>query len=518
MNRKKIYENQFANAYVMLNEFKVANEVPTPNPITKKPIVKPREVKTAWYDNPNLQTTQDVADVASLGLGLAAAGTGLSVVASPASPFIEAGSTITDLANAGVYGARSVGALTSGEYSKAGEYALDAGLRGLAALPYVGSFGNAAATGKAATRLGPKVMDFVPTPTRTVPRPRPGVSPKPRTTPEVPGKVPTVKPNADVEVPKVPVGVSSKPGIGLSGILDKAGKGAALLWLADKLTGTDTESQGDESGKSIELSNQPQDVSVEKYKPGQFQVGDPSRAMGSAIDASQKAAIANDETMRRRRAIFSEQTVTDKLKEKLNPVRTMTNVVMRDLADKMPSNIVGGNVGTASVDLMKTGRFQDSDVSRPVGQSAFQRRLVKENKNTKIPYPLQAVQFSSEQKKDGKSSSPDVIKFKPGMFELGKLRDYISIFHRKSQERDEMTRTRGIADYFRKPGMQIATDYARSHWNLTDNYAPTGNLLEYTDSELYNKIKKSVHSYLKSKEGEELNKHLNSISKSIDNQ
>jgi len=425
MNRKKIYEHQFSKAYNQLNEFV--------NPSVVK------KTRSAWYDHPHLQTAQDVGDVASLGLAAGAIGTAASGVGLPASPFLELGSTGLDLANAGVYGARAVGALVSGDYGQAGSHALDAGLRGLAAIPYGGTI----AQGGVAARTGPRIVDNVsgfvsPTRMPSIPtRPRPSIPGSPRTptlpNPNLPKttgspKTPTLPSNPSVPVPqrtpKLPGG-GFGPGVGTGVVVGKM-----LRDYGDSNTPQQQEKERMEP-----------DVTVNRYKGGEFEIAKTSEPFGSAIQASISAAQQNDNRFRRSR-MFTES----------NRVR--------------------------------------------VHPSAIQTK-------------------DDDKKKEYKFDELDVIKFKPGVFDIDQLRKYISIFHANREEGDLSRRVRGIHDYFRKPGLDIAKDYARSHWNLSDSYNPTGNILE--NIELYGKIKRSVNSYLKSKEGKVLNDHLNNIKKNIDN-
>jgi len=132
--RRDIYNNQLNMARQKLNETVMtmprssATRTKEETMIETKPVRnRKQEPESAW------QATQDKMDLASLGAA------GVALIPTPASPVAELSSTAIDLANAGIYGARSVGELVSGNYAKAGEHALSAALRTAFAIPYLGT-------------------------------------------------------------------------------------------------------------------------------------------------------------------------------------------------------------------------------------------------------------------------------------------------------------------------------------------------------------------------------------------
>lgn len=106
-----------------------------------------------------LDRIQNAADWASLGLaggGLAATATG---VGAPAGAVATVAGTALDIANAATYGGRAIHSLFTGDVEKAKSHAIDAGLRALFAIPFIGDVAQAGKVMKAASTAAKTAPD-----------------------------------------------------------------------------------------------------------------------------------------------------------------------------------------------------------------------------------------------------------------------------------------------------------------------------------------------------------------------
>jgi hypothetical protein len=166
---------------------------------------------------------------------------------------------------------------------------------------------------------------------------------------------------------------------------------------------------------------------------------------------------------------------------------------------------------------------RDLTPDTPIEREMDRRRraMVEPQPQLESSFPI-AMQYDwdederEQNKKKVKEKEIEVMRIKPGVFELPEpLRGrhpYLSAFDREdSGERSRRTQ-RGISQYFKRPTLDIAQDYARS---VGHNIPESTDIMSNKDYHLYSKVKSSVSKYLKSKEGRELDTHLKTIQRDL---
>ena len=218
-----------------------------------------------------------------------------------------------------------------------------------------------------------------------------------------------------------------------------------------KANAGDDEGDGEEQQAPKQIEK-PTDLTVNKYKVGQFELGNPTKYTRSVVRDLTPDAAQERESMRRQRS------------QSLSPQYESKNFPM----------------------AMQYDWDEDDE---------------------------------KEKKSKVKSKEIETIRVKPGVFELPAIdRDhpYISAFkHREDSFEGAKRRQRGISHYFRKPTLDIATDYARSMESIRQGIPESTDIMNNKDYELYNKVKSSVSRYLRSKEGKELDSHLKTIKRDL---
>jgi hypothetical protein len=181
-------------------------------------------------------------------------------------------------------------------------------------------------------------------------------------------------------------------------------------------------------------------------------------------------------------------------------------------------------------DLDKPTSYTKSIVRDLTPDSPMEREMDRRRRSMIEPQPQLESSFpismqydwdeaEKEENKKKKEKEIEVMRIKPGIFELpeplkGK-HPYLSAFDREDSGESSRRRQRGISNYFKRPTLDIAQDYARSIETIARGIPESTDIMSNKDYHLYSKVKSSVSKYLKSKEGRELDTHLKTIQRDL---
>jgi len=181
-------------------------------------------------------------------------------------------------------------------------------------------------------------------------------------------------------------------------------------------------------------------------------------------------------------------------------------------------------------DLDKPTSYTKSIVRDLTPDSPMEREMDRRRRSMIEPQPQLESSFpismqydwdeaEKEENKKKKEKEIEVMRIKPGVFELpeplkGK-HPYLSAFDREDSGESSRRRQRGISNYFKRPTLDIAQDYARTIETIARGIPESTDIMSNKDYHLYSKVKSSVSKYLKSKEGRELDTHLKTIQRDL---